>query len=112
LRPSSTKTAVLPPAAVPRKAAIAASAPPGAQRTAETLGSSPPSPAPAAKAAPAARGETGPRPSSRGKGHRSSADLVRDIASKAGVDREPAAGPTEKAAPTTPAELKNPFGNP
>jgi hypothetical protein len=34
---------------------------------------------------------------------------VRDLAQKAGVDKE---APAEKPAPTTPAELKNPFGNP
>jgi hypothetical protein len=67
----------------------------------------PPSPAVGAK--PAARAEL--TRAAHAKPHRSSADAVRDITAKAGAQHEPAA-PPEKAAPSTPAELKNPFGNP
>jgi tRNA A-37 threonylcarbamoyl transferase component Bud32 len=101
LRPSSKTAAPVVPA-VPEKTALVAP---------------PPAPvpvAPAVEAKPAAA----PRPAEaaakapvHGKARRSSGDLVRDIASKVGVDREPAAAPSEKAAPSTPAELKNPFGN-
>ncbi|HVU51490.1 MAG TPA: hypothetical protein VHL80_12430, partial [Polyangia bacterium] len=52
----------------------------------------------------AAEAKRGPRLRAR----RSSADAVRDITAKAGVEATPA----ERPAPTTPAELKNPFGNP
>ena len=102
----------MPPQASPPKAALAAPSsaalPPRAAGSAETS-VAPPGPTPAGKPAPATRVEAGTRPA-RGKTRRSSGDLVRDITSKAGVEREPAA--PDRAAPSTPAELKNPFGNP
>jgi serine/threonine-protein kinase len=67
--------------------------------------------APEAKATaddkPASRAEAAARPS-RAKARRSSGAAVRDIAAKAGLDRE--APPAAKPQVTTPAELKNPFG--
>jgi tRNA A-37 threonylcarbamoyl transferase component Bud32 len=82
----------------------------------------PPANAPAAPASapsgPASPAEPGGHAAARGKSRRSSADTVRDITSKAGVEREPppAAAPAhpddKKSGPSTPAELKNPFGNP
>jgi tRNA A-37 threonylcarbamoyl transferase component Bud32 len=106
LRPSA-KTAVTvttsapatPPPAPVEKPAVGAPAP-------ASVAEKPPAPLPAPEAKPAPRVESAH--ASHGKSHRSSAEVVRDIASKAGV--EPA--PAEKPAPTTPAELKNPFGNP
>jgi serine/threonine-protein kinase len=90
-----------PPAAPPPAAAVA---PPPAEASPS------PSEAPAAKAPrpsePATRG------AARTKSRRTSGDLVRDIAAKAGVDKEPGSAAPEKAAPSTPAELKNPFGAP
>lgn len=109
LRPSA-KTAVTmttpapatPPPAPVEKAAVGAPASPPA-----AAAEKPPAPTAAPEAKPAPRAEPSAH-ASHGKSHRSSAEVVRDIASKAGV--EPA--PAEKPAPTTPAELKNPFGNP
>jgi serine/threonine protein kinase len=101
------KAAVAPAAAaaalpaVERPAAAPAAASPP---TAEKPPVEPPPAAEAKAAPPGARAAHGKR--------RSSGDLVRDIASKAGVEREAAPAPAEKPAPTTPAELKNPFGNP
>jgi serine/threonine-protein kinase len=70
--------------------------------------------APVVEAKAATRAE--PARASRAKPHRSSADAVRDIATKAELSTEPvrapAAPPPVKAAPSTPAELKNPFGDP
>jgi serine/threonine-protein kinase len=69
----------------------------------------PPKPEPAAEV-PEAKVEAPAKPArapGKSKAKRSSADAVRDITSKAGVT-EPSA-PSEK--PSTPAELKNPFGN-
>jgi hypothetical protein len=116
LRPSSTKTAALatPPASPPRAALAAPSSeplPPLARATAETPAAAPSAATPASKPAPATRVEAGVRAPSRSKSRRSSGDVVRDITSKAGVERELAA-PADKASPSTPAELKNPFGNP
>jgi hypothetical protein len=64
--------------------------------------------APVPVAKPASRAEAGH--AAHGKPHRSSADAVRDITAKAGVTAPPPAA--EKPASSTPAELKNPFGNP
>jgi tRNA A-37 threonylcarbamoyl transferase component Bud32 len=116
LRPSSTKTAALatPPASPPRAALAAPSSeplPPLAPATAESPAAAPSAATPASKPAPATRVEAGVRAPSRSKSRRSSGDVVRDITSKAGVERELAA-PADKASPSTPAELKNPFGNP
>jgi serine/threonine-protein kinase len=87
-----------PPAPEPPAAAAAPAAGPAA--------------APAAvEAAPARPAEPAPRASTRAKPRRSSADLVREIGAKAGVDKEPSGAATEKPASITPAELKNPFGN-
>jgi serine/threonine-protein kinase len=122
LRPSP-KTE--PAAAVPVATAAAATAPtvatPGAKpATPEAKpAAAPPAPAagvpeakPPGEAAPEVKSASEAKPHAehaRAKVHRSSADAVREITSKAGLDGEP---PAEKPAPTTPAELKNPFGNP
>jgi serine/threonine-protein kinase len=106
LRPSSK------PASTPAQAAVA----PVAAPTPVT-----PPPTPEAKPAVEAKLPVGeakgegeeqkpaaePKHAGHAKGHRSSADAVRDIEAKAGVEPPPA----EKPASTTPAELKNPFGN-
>src|SRR5882724_3134055 len=95
LRPSSTRTAApAPPPAGPPKAALAA--PSSAPLPPRAPGSAAPSaapadPTPAGKPVAATRVEAGARSPSRGKTRRSSGDLVRDITSKAGVEREPAA---------------------
>jgi serine/threonine-protein kinase len=112
LRPSSTRTAALAtPPASPPKAALASPALLPAQAPGIAEPAAPSARTPAGKPAPATRVEAGVRSPSRGKTRRSSGDAVRDITSKAGVEREPAA-PADKASPSTPAELKNPFGNP
>jgi tRNA A-37 threonylcarbamoyl transferase component Bud32 len=101
LKPSPRAPVVAP------TAVVAAPAPP--------LVVTPPPPAvtpppPIVEGKQAARAE--PARATRGKPHRSSADAVRDISAKADLSKpEPATAP-EKAAPSTPAELKNPFGNP
>jgi serine/threonine-protein kinase len=78
-----------------------------------------PQPAPSAPArepepvearAPSKPAEPGPRASAKGKPRRSSADLVRELGAKAGVDKETSGASPDKGTPT-PAELKNPFGN-
>jgi eukaryotic-like serine/threonine-protein kinase len=103
LRPSTPPPAAAPPAAAEKAAVTPPSAPAATPP--------PAAPAPAPETSPAPRAEPGAR-ASRGKAHRSSGDVVRDITSRAGVEHEPAAAPASKPAPTTPAELKNPFGNP
>jgi serine/threonine-protein kinase len=65
--------------------------------------------APPALEAKAAVQEKRAERAGRSKAHRSSGDAVRDIAAKAGLERE--APSPEKPPATTPAELKNPFGN-
>jgi hypothetical protein len=109
LRPSSKVPAVVAPVA-PEKAAVVAPPPAPAPVVDEKSRGAPAPPPPETKSA-SRPPEAGARASARGKAHRSSGELVRDIASKAGVDREPASPPSERA-PSTPAELKNPFGNP
>ena len=100
LRPSS---AVSPPAPV----AVAPAAPPPAAPVAVA----PVAPPPAPEAKPEAKLEASGHVT-RGKAHRSSADAVRDITAKAGVSKAVDRAPAEKPAPSTPAELKNPFGAP
>jgi eukaryotic-like serine/threonine-protein kinase len=97
LRPSSKPAA--PAVVAPPPATVTEKAPPA---PASTL--APPAPVVEAKA-PARERAT------HGKARRSSGDLVRDISSRPGFEREPAAR-SEKPMPETPAELKNPFGNP
>jgi tRNA A-37 threonylcarbamoyl transferase component Bud32 len=92
------------------KASALAVPPPATPSPAPAAAVVAPQPAEETRAAGAHAALARERPS-RAKPHRSSGDLVRDIAAKAGVDREPRA-PAEKPAPETPAELKNPFGNP
>jgi serine/threonine protein kinase len=102
LRPSST--AVTSPAPV---AAVPVAAPPAAA-VAETR---PVAPSPLPEAKPEAKLEATGH-AARGKAHRSSAEAVRDITAKAAVPKAFDRAPAEKPAPSTPAELKNPFGAP
>jgi hypothetical protein len=108
LRPSPKSSPPPAPAVVAAPPAAPAAKPPEAPPPAVEAKVAEP-PAPEAKAVaeekPAARAER----SGRSKAHRSSGDAVRDIAAKAGLERP--APPPEKPQPTTPAELKNPFGN-
>jgi serine/threonine-protein kinase len=98
------------PAPVPEAAQKPVPAPPPAP--AAPAAEPAPAPAPAAvEAAPARPAEPAPRASTRAKPRRSSAELVREIGAKAGVDKEPSSAAPERPASTTPAELKNPFGN-
>jgi hypothetical protein len=106
--PTTSAGAVAPPtpAAVPPPPATA---PPAPVEPAKAPEAAPPAAAaPEEKPSASSRGTS----SSRSRSRRSSGDLARDIAAKAGVDKEPAApsAAPEKPAPTTPAELKNPFG--
>jgi serine/threonine-protein kinase len=114
LRPSpKVESSGSPAATAPAPAASAAS--PAQAAVAPPPPTIPPPPAPAAKPAQenAAKAvEEKPTEAkhdhiARTKTHRSSADAVREITSKAGVEPPP----EERPAPTTPAELKNPFGN-
>jgi serine/threonine-protein kinase len=100
-----TKAAVAPSPAAAAPSAPAAASPPEAKPATEAKPAPEAKPGPGAK--PAADAKLHADHTARGKPHRTSADAVREITSKAGV--EP---PAEKAEPTTPAELKNPFGNP
>jgi tRNA A-37 threonylcarbamoyl transferase component Bud32 len=120
LRPSSKPAAPVAPTPADKAVVAAPPAAPAATPTTAPTPKAEPSPAPPApeaKAAPRAA-EPASHGASHGKPHRSSAEVVRDIASKAGV--EPGAAPApadkpapaQKPAPSTPAELKNPFGNP
>jgi serine/threonine-protein kinase len=104
-----TKAAVAAPPAAAQATAPAAAPPAGAKPAAEPKAL--PEAKPGAEGKPdaktAAEAKARAEHTVRGKPHRSSADAVREITSKAGVEPPP-----EKAEPTTPAELKNPFGNP
>jgi hypothetical protein len=116
LRPAEKPQVATPaPAAAP----TAAAANPLPARAVPAAAPAPP--VPAAAPAPVAEPEAKPaaaaralEPATRQRGraaHRSSADVVRDIAAKAGLDKDAPPAP-EKPAPAmpTPAELKNPFG--
>jgi serine/threonine-protein kinase len=111
LRPSPKAS---PPAAATAAVAAPAPAPPPAPAPAAVA----PAPAPVPEETPPAAAEPKPAGPAREGGHkreskprRSSGDLVRELGAKAGVDKEGAPAPSEKPASTTPAELKNPFGN-
>jgi serine/threonine-protein kinase len=108
LRPSTKPPAA--PAPAPTTARVAAPAPAAAPPAPVEKAPPAAAPAPEAKLAgePSPESKTAPRAAHRP--HRSSADAVRELTSKAGVEHEPAPGAAEKPAPT-PAELKNPFGN-
>jgi tRNA A-37 threonylcarbamoyl transferase component Bud32 len=110
LRPSPKPSPPAPPVATANVAPIAAPvvvtpspAPTAAIDAAPAVGG--------AKAAASLHVTEARERAARGKPHRSSGDLVRDISEKAGLDR-PARPPAERPAPETPAELKNPFDNP
>jgi serine/threonine-protein kinase len=113
LRPAPKNSAPAVVAAPPKPAdpvpaaAKPAEAPPAAAEA--KLAEPAPIEAKPADGKPAERVETSSRPG-RGKPRRSSGDVVHDIAAKAGLERDPSA--PEKPRVTTPAELKNPFGNP
>jgi serine/threonine-protein kinase len=115
LRPSQKPEAAAaqPAAQAPAAAAVvpapapAAAAPVPAAATPEPAAPEPAAPAPEGKAAGASR-ESGHR---RDRNRRSSADLVREIGEKAGIDKQTAPPPAQPDKATTPAELKNPFGN-
>jgi eukaryotic-like serine/threonine-protein kinase len=107
LRPSS-KTSTLPTtppsvAVVPAPAPASPPAPPAPELKAPAAAPSPPPEAKGQEAKAVPRVEH-----ARAKAHRTSADAVREITSKAGLS--PSA--PERPETTTPAELKNPFGNP
>ena len=101
LRPSSSVAPPAPVVATPVATPVAA--PPPAAVAAPW----PVAPSPAPEAKPEAAGHA-----ARGKAHRSSAEAVRDITAKASVPKAVERAPAEKPAPSTPAELKNPFGAP
>jgi serine/threonine-protein kinase len=104
--PSAAPPAAAAPAAVPPAAAVVEKPSTPSAGEAKAADDKPAAAAPAE--APAAAES---KPTSHGHGrHRSSADAVRDITAKSG-GVEGTSPPPEKA-PTTPAELKNPFGNP
>jgi serine/threonine-protein kinase len=111
LRPSQKASApVAAPTAVAAPVAAPAAPPPAPAPAVQV----PPPAAAVPEEAPAAAAESKPaREGGRkrdNKPRRSSGDLVRELGAKAGVDKEGASS-AEKPASTTPAELKNPFGN-
>jgi serine/threonine-protein kinase len=107
LRPSQKPAAPPTPTAAPTAAPAPAAPAPVAPEATKPAAAAPAAPAPEeAKPAGSPRAEGGRK---REKPRRSSGDLVRELGEKAGVDKEPSAPPAEKS--TTPAELKNPFGN-
>jgi serine/threonine-protein kinase len=100
------------PKSGPPSAPAVVAAPPAEPAPAAKPPEAPPPAAEAKVAAPEAKaavGEKHAERAGRSKAHRSSGDAVRDIAAKAGLDRQ--APSPEKPPATTPAELKNPFGN-
>ena len=98
----------------PKIAPAAARPPVPAAAEPKPTPAAPPPPAPTRVVAPAPVAKPAPRAeaghAAHAKPHRSSADAVRDITAKAGVTAPPPA--PDKPAASTPAELKNPFGNP
>jgi serine/threonine protein kinase len=109
LRPSQNVEVAAPaqPAAKATPAAAVVVPPPAPAAAATAPAEPAPSAAPEGKAAASSR-ESGHH---RDRSRRSSADLVRELGARSGVDKEPAPSPAPAEKPATPAELKNPFGN-